>query len=1150
MESVFRSRIRLSLAAAMIWLAPGIASSQTSQGAPNHVVAQNAVSSLLDARAHLDVSDTELGVALQTLSYRARVPLLFSRSVLPRGHRVTCDCSRATVALALERMLAGTSLRFAEVAGQILIEADPNGHGVVQIGRSQTMPAPLDVEMRVLEPRFEIPLYRWRQAVLTGRVTSEGAPVAGADVRVLRTERRTLTREDGRYLIPGVPAGTHTVQVSGLGFRRQTATVTVPDGGTVTLDFELAPTAIGLDEVVVTATGERRRVEIGNVVGRIQADSLIAAAPVNTITDLITARVAGAQIVGIDGLTGTSPSIRIRGINSVSLSSAPLIIVDGVRVNNQSTIGQATTDPRAGFGQWGGRLNDLSPAEIESIEISKGPSAATLYGTDAANGVIVITTKRGTTGPPMWTAFAEVGALRPAAQFLDNYHSWGSDAQGNTRHCRLMDSVSGACAIDSLTVFNPLHDRATSPIGTGHRHQLGAQVRGGADRFTYFFAGSHEKETGYFRLPRAEQERLMAERGTTSIPDEQIRPNWSEKLSLRMNSGGVFGNAHLTVSSGLVVGNNQVPSPGSITFPGEFGRGYNDPATFGGWRDGRRPGETFSVRNTENFTRYTGSLAGGWRPRGWLELRSVAGLDLTNAGLDALQRTDEGPVLSTFRQGRRQNTRSTTALYSLDIGAAASFQLRPAVNSRTSVGFQYNRRTDGITSVVGNVLPSGSETIRGASLLSAFEQNNQTIVAGAYLEEMVGFNDRLFLSGAVRFDGGSSFGQDFTTAVYPKASASWLALDRGTDGRINTLRVRGAYGASGVQPGATDALSLYDIFTAYVGGANRAAARPGTIGNPDLRPERQSEIEAGVDGTLLAGRLTIEATYYNRVSRDALIQRPLSPDVGVASRWENIGSVRNSGVEGMIALQAVQMPRFSWDVGLNGSINRNRLEQLGLGVEAIGSLNYRHVEGFPLFGRWAIPIIGFIDANGNGIIEPSEVTYGDSLTFLGPSIAPRQLTLSTGVNLFNNRLRIASLFDRRSGFAHVNANEINRCSPNISNCRAVNDPATPLHEQARIVSFFHTNFGGTWAGFLEDGSFTRWRELAVSLNLPVELAGRIGARGAVVALAGRNLKLWTTYSGKDPEVGTNPGLAGIEGYSDNPTVPQTRYVTFRITLEL
>jgi TonB-dependent SusC/RagA subfamily outer membrane receptor len=1112
--------------------------------------------SLLSRPAGLAVNGVTVPEALALLSISANVSVAFSPNYLPGGLRVDCDCREVSIAAALDQILSNTEFGYLELRDQIVI---------AKRAPRETLESLRRLPMRIAEASLRLPVElngvppqngSWvagearlqETGVITGRVTEAGTgrPLSGVQVAVDGIQRGSLSNDDGRYLIAGVPAGARTVRAILMGFREESSTVTVQEGTSVVLDFTLTQTAIGLDEIVVTVTGEHRRREIGNVVGRIAvSDSLIAAAPINTLSDLMTARVPGVQVMGQSGMSGVSPTVRIRGISSIALRNDPIFIVDGVRVNTDQTTS-------AGYGQFGGRLNDLSPAEIESLEIVKGPAAATLYGTDAANGVVVITTKRGRPGPARWTLFAEVGANRPAVPFLDGYHSWGSDPQGNVRRCFLLDAAAGHCSIDSLTVYNPFDDDEVSPVGTGYRHQVGAQVGGGADRFTYFFAADRERETSWLRLSTGEQERLMAERGTASIPSEQIRPNWSERLSLRSTSSARFENGELTLSGGLVLGDRQLPDPGLIIRAGEWGPGYKDPIG-GGWRNQARPGETFSVRNRERFTRFTGSLRGNWRPADWLSTRGVVGLDFTGSGLDALQRFGEGPG-GAGRLGRRYNARSTALLYSVDLGASAVLQVRPGLSSRTSVGVQFNQRVDQLTSVTGNTLPPGSESILGAATVVGNERDNQTVVAGFYVEEMVGVRDRLFVSGAIRLDGSSSFGQDFRGAVYPKVSLSWMAVDRGPDAALTSVRLRSAYGASGVQPGATDALTIFQIYTAEVDGVRQPAARASTVGNPNLKPETQAEFEAGIDARLYDGRITVEGSYFNRLSTDALIPRPMPPDVGVTARWENLGSVRNSGFEGLVSVLAISTPRFSWDFSLNGSVIRNKLESINLPTETLGFPSVRHVLGFPLYGRWDRPIRSFDDANGNSIIEPNEIVYGDTLEYAGPSFPPRQLSLTTGVTLFNNLVRISSVFDRRSGQIIQNVQEINRNNTIIGAGRAINDPTTPLWEQARTVGMFR---GGTRWGFYEDGSFTRWRELSVSLNIPDRFVRGVGLDGgrAILSLTGRNLAVFTEYTGKDPEVDSDPGLVfqGLrfaEGASDNTTAQQTRQFILRLTIGL
>jgi hypothetical protein len=413
---------------------------------------------------------------------------------------------------------------------------------------------------------------------------------------------------------------------------------------------------------------------------------------------------------------------------------------------------------------------------------------------------------------------------------------------------------------------------------------------------------------------------------------------------------------------------------------------------------------------------------------------------------------------------------------------------------------------------------------------------------------MIGIDDRLFLTAALRADGGSAFGRDFQTAIYPKASVSWIVAEQRT-GWLNGARLRAAYGASGVQPGSTAALPLVTVAPAFVDGVAASGARLGTIGNPDLKPERQTEIETGADLELIHGRLRVEATYYDRLSRDALINRPLSSEFGIAARQENIGSVRNRGVEGMLSATAVDNPSVTWNVSLNGSVNHNRLERIGAGISFIGPNPLaRSREGFPLVSAFAMPILGFADANHNGIIEETEVTVGDSLVYLGPTLPPRQLTAASALTLLHGRLRLSTQFDYRGGHKISNFSEANRCSLFIGDCRAVNDPSAPLDAQANAVALNSNLLGHTLFGYVEDASFTRWRELSLTYTLPARVAHGLRAQSANVTLTGRNLHLFTRYSGIDPETNDTVGL--VEGYGGNPAPPPSRYWLLRVNLGL
>ena len=247
-----------------------------------------------------------------------------------------------------------------------------------------------------------------QQAGVSGKVTDEanGQPLVGARVQATTQQVYGITNQQGQYTIRGMTPGLHTIRVFMLGYASQTKPLTVGPNGVGTLDWSLKAVPFQLEEIVTTATGEQATRELGNTVGKIQVTQLVETAPTTNLMQVLSGRVAGVTVMQSNGTSGTGARIRIRGLSSVSLSNDPLLYIDGIRV--------AADAPAGAFvgGSTVSKLNDLNPEEIENIEIVKGPSAATLYGTQAANGVIRVTTKRGRAGAPLWSTWLEGGAIK------------------------------------------------------------------------------------------------------------------------------------------------------------------------------------------------------------------------------------------------------------------------------------------------------------------------------------------------------------------------------------------------------------------------------------------------------------------------------------------------------------------------------------------------------------------------------------------------------------------------------------------------------------------------------------------------------------------------------------------------------------------
>ena len=990
-----------------------------------------------------------------------------------------------------------------------------------------------------------------------GRIveTGSGAPVAGATVTVNGTRLGAMSGNDGRYVITQVPAGNQVLAVRMLGFAPKSDTVAVTDNGEVTADFTITRSASQLSEVVVTATGDQRKVEIGNAVATLRADSLVGVAPITSVGDMLQGRVAGLLTFANAGVTGSAPRIRIRGFNSLSQPNNPLIIVDGARVDNTTGAGAGGGTNIQSYGWTAGSVTALNPEEIESFEIVKGPAAATLYGTDAANGVIVIRTKRGLAGAPKWNMYAEGGVIPGPSKWNDNYYAFGKNSAGQALQCVNLARVAGQCTVDSVSVWSPMNDAASSPVGTGNRKQFGAQVSGGAQQLRYFVSADWERERGYLELPDVEIERLKLQRGGAEIPDEQIHPNYLHRTALRANGSTMLGaKGDLNFSNSLQFQQSQIPL-NTVFTDAAWGSGYKD--AFDGWGQQRRPGETFSIRSAEKLFRITSSANGNYTPLPWLSTRATIGVDAGANFSDNLQRRGEGGTALAPSLGRRLDARSNTILFTGDVGASANFSLTRSIASKTSAGMQYNRRERGITTAIGTNLPVGSSTVAGAATVTNTEATIESVIAGGYVEQQLALNDRLFLTGALRADGASTFGENFKTAYYPKASVSWLASSESWFPQIKAIssfRFRTAYGSSGVQPPADAALTRLQLQTVFVNGTTGSGAQLQTLGNPNLAPERTTELEGGFDIDFWDGRLRLEATAYEKRSKDALVQRsyPRSAGLIATGQLDNVGRVRNRGIEGVLNAMVFKAGGTELNVSLNGSINKSKLLELDGSLRPPEDRFIKFVQGYPLFGMWDRKIRKYSDANNDGVLQISEVTVDDSITFIGVTNPTDLLTFTPSLSLFNGTLRLSSMVVYKGNYIQTNFTELNKCA-SFGSCKARNDPKATLAEQAPYAGFAGPTL--TYAGYAEDGTFTRWAEASIVWDAARQLKRYLGNRSATVTLSGRNLGLWTKYSGLDPEVTANPDLTGNFGTVwdlgyDNPVSPLPKYFILRFSLGL
>jgi TonB-dependent starch-binding outer membrane protein SusC len=978
---------------------------------------------------------------------------------------------------------------------------------------------------------------------VTGHVFEAGSqkPLADAQVRIVGSTRGVITNAQGEYRITGLAAGDVVVRAQRLGYTPLSATVTIAVGVTATRDFTLAQTAIQIDQVVVTATGEtQRQRESGYSVTGVDSSSLNTT--VNpTFAQALSAKAPGVNISQAGGVTGAAARVRIRGSNSVSLSNEPLIVVDGVRMNNNPMSTQ--------LGVGGGtvsRLNDINPDDIENIEIVKGPAAATLYGTAASNGVIQITTKRGRAGQTRWNTFAEYGTLSDTYNYPANYKNVGTSVANGSKviGCTIDQQARGICTSGTIATFNPLefYDILGNP---GWREQFGVNASGGREGATYYVGGDFEREQGLADPNNIKRANFRANVNATlsDALNVQVSTGFlSSRQGLPQNENNIFG----YLSTGLL-GNAFNCAPGPQR-PAECtsSTGVVDSVSRGFFS--RNPREFYFVDNTQAIEKYIAGVTVNWLPKRWIRGTATTGVDLVNRNDNNLIAANKSTYTVALAEGSRFAARAQEFNYTAIGSLASEYDILSGQSLRgtTTVGAQFQRNGLYLITAQGRKLLPGTGALGGVSAGKDVGETNQTIITvGSFAEQRIAWRDRMFLTAALRGDKNSAFGTNFDLVYYPSASLSWVLSEEEFFPKSNLLgqlRARVAYGKAGQNPSFRQAQTFFNPVAVTIAGADVPAAVVGGTGNADLKPEVSGEFEAGIDASLFGSRIGLEVTYYNKNTEDALINVPLAPSLGLtASRFNNLGTVNNHGVEVGVHGVLFDMRNARLELNLTYSNTRNELKDIG--VDALGktlpAIQFnggvqRFTNAFPLGAYFQRTIMSVTDKNGDGVVSrvgckpyggvanpggattidlaSCEIVLSDSVQFLGAPMPTREFAVSPTLTLMK-WIRLNALVDYRGGYKIFNQTREFRCA-NFATCREIQDPKAPLADQAKVIA----RLMGSSVGYIEDGSFVRLRELSATLSASNAIASRLKTRGLSVTLGAQNLATWSDYSGFDPEV--------------------------------
>ena len=1002
---------------------------------------------------------------------------------------------------------------------------------------------------------------------VTDSVTKQGLP--SATISIVGTTRVTHTGPDGNYSLADVPAGTAVVRVTLIGYAPQQQSVTVTPAGTAEVPFGLAPQASLLEPVVVTGYGSQRREAITGSVSSVNASQANVGVVTNP-TQMIIGRAAGVEITQNNGEPGAGAQILIRGGSSISNSNDPLYMIDGVPINN------VATEPPSISGVVGSPplprnpLNTLNPSDIASITILKDASATAIYGSRAANGVILIETKKGTAaGGPTIEYDSYVAAASPAKR-LDvlNGAEYKTYVQGQFSAWRT-DSTAcvarPACSTgfsDSSGTFAGIKPFALGPANTNwedavtrtsvtHNHNL--SFTGGNEDTRYRASLNYMKQQGVAITNGLEriQGRLAA---THHALDNRLR------LGVNVTTSRV-NNRYLTYDNtggfeGGVFQNVAIFDPTQpITVKDATGVHYYE----GGGSSVRNPVALANqLLDQGQTTRTIGTATAELDLAPGLTGQVLVGLDHAGGGRQ-IYYPKANPIGNALGGGvARQYDLENNAR---TVQTLLTYRRETGDNSFDIVGgYEYNKFASNLFMAEGKGFSTDAfsfNNIGAATSRTDSSDAQQSLLVSFLSRANFGYKNRYFVTGTFRRDGSSKFAPGHKWSTFPGISASWHLSDEDfmRSSPVSDLRLRVGWGLQG-NPGipaysSQQLLGIGSGSTYPWGDVVQTGAAITQNPNPNLKWERTAQVDVGVDFGLMSNRLTGTAEYYVKNTSDLLLSVKVAQPAGVEERLENVGKLRNRGVELAFDALAVSSPSTTWRAGLTFTADRNKIVNLASrggtissggvsGQGQSGQVSELIGPGLPL-GTFYGPVFVGVDANGKQLFKCSGGTGCTNGKTTSPSandyavigdanpsftlgfhnqVSWRKFDLSflvravVGQDVFNNTALVYST----KGNALQGKNFLKP---------ALTDP-TGLHEPAI--------FSSRW---IESGSFVRLQNITLEYALDLPMIRSV--QSARLYVSADNLLLLTGYSGLDPEVYASSGLAsrGIDYLS----YPRPRTVT-------
>ncbi|GJM34776.1 MAG: SusC/RagA family TonB-linked outer membrane protein [Saprospiraceae bacterium] len=973
------------------------------------------------------------------------------------------------------------------------------------------------------------------QKKVTGTVTDDlGTPLIGVTVTQKGTTTGTLTNLDGLYEL-NLPDSYTTAEISFSYIGYTTVTEMADFHGTdvTKLDVQLAPDVLDMEEVLVIGSSvSTSRKQLGNSINSVKAEELITANP-QGLSSALQGKLPGAQITQNSGDPAGGFSVRLRGASTITGSSEPLYVVDGVIVSN-STTNVTNVNVDAGAGSPGtNRLADINPNDIERLEVINGGAAAAIYGSRAANGVVLITTKKGTSGAPKFSfsSSLNINELRKKVYVNLRGEQFGSATQrlypiaGTDPNTGGL-TVGANFSTDKVAVTRYDYQDQLFHTGLGTDQYL--SVQGGNDQSNYYGSLSYTKNEGIIVNSDFQRygARLRYNQSLSSWASFSVGINYSNSFSNEKPDGNVFWSP---INSFNITNNIW-----DITKRDEFGNlqaveptRINPLSTI----------EDFDI--TQEVNRAITDFQLKLFPFEGFSIDYILGIDafaqVGNIFIPPYPYAQVNPTY--FDDGYASTANANAFLMNNDINAAYQTEISPAISSTTRIGFSTQFSKEQYTSTQGRGLAPFVETVNGAStILTPTSNTARVLVWGYYLQQTFGIKDHLFLTLAGRMDGSSVFGKDNRNQFYPKVSGSYLLSEEpfwkgsAVGDVINTFKLRASWG----QSGSLTAIGAYERFATYNTGnltGNIAINASSRLASEDIKPERQTELEFGADLALFKDRIGLVATYYTQDITDLLLRRALAASSGGTEITTNFGQMTNKGIELSLYGTPVRNSNFSWDFNINFSSNKNKVTNLGQSQSAVPN-----VTGAPIFVVDGEPLGVFFgtyhatNPDGSLLLTPDGLPQqerGDITTNTPMRTSEGQPTgtplskvigdpnpdyiLGLGSTLKYKNWSFNFLFEAVQGFEVFDADKRTRQGVGLGE----------LSEQELSGELPR---GYIWAIYpilewrVEDGSFIKLREASLSYNIP-KLFGVLN--NTTISLSGRNLFSIDDFFSYDPE--TNAG---------------------------